>query len=142
MSARKEPLKSYKKFFGAEGERLAAKYLESRGYTCVCKNFTTRRGEIDLIFRKDQTLAFCEVKTMTEDSVKEFGRAANKVTPEKMRRIALTAQLFLERNRSFFADCTPRFDVLEVTICRTHANIRHTKNAFPAPAVFIKKRLF
>ena len=135
-------LKSYKKLFGAEGERIAKKFLEQNGYVCVCQNFTTRRGEIDLIFTKEKTLVFAEVKTMTEESIQTYGRAANKVTDEKMRRIALTSRLFLERHGDAFIGYTPRFDVIEVTICPKVARIRHTKGAFSAPPVFHKKQIF
>ena len=41
-----------RKATGYFGEDVARRILESRGYRLVEKNYTTRRGEIDLIMRK------------------------------------------------------------------------------------------
>ena len=41
---------------GAWGEDLALRYLIKRGYKLLERNYRTRRGEIDLIVRKDETL--------------------------------------------------------------------------------------
>src|SRR5215217_1826459 len=41
---------------GAWGEDLALRYLIKRGYKLLERNYRTRRGEIDLIVRKDDTL--------------------------------------------------------------------------------------
>ena len=45
---------------GAWGEDLALRYLTRRGYTLVERNYRTRRGEIDLIVRKEDTLMFVD----------------------------------------------------------------------------------
>lgn len=45
------------------GEELAAKYLVSKGYTLLSKNFRTKNGEIDIIVHNDTHLVFVEVKT-------------------------------------------------------------------------------
>src|SRR5215207_2519274 len=41
---------------GAWGEDLALRYLIQHGYKLLERNYRTRRGEIDLIVRKDDTL--------------------------------------------------------------------------------------
>src|SRR5215217_4663106 len=41
---------------GAWGEDLALRYLIEHGYTLVERNYRTRRGEVDLIVRKDEAL--------------------------------------------------------------------------------------
>jgi len=48
---------------GAEGEALAAGYLEKEGWTVLSRNWRTRRGEIDIIALEADTLVFIEVKT-------------------------------------------------------------------------------
>ena len=48
---------------GRLGEQLAAKYLQSKGYKIVARNFRTRNGELDLVTLKDSTLICIEVKT-------------------------------------------------------------------------------
>ena len=47
---------------GARGEALAADYLEKNGYRILDRNYRCRMGEIDLVARKENTLAFVEVK--------------------------------------------------------------------------------
>ena len=41
---------------GALGERLAAKYLEKKGYRILERNFRCRMGEIDLIALRGNNL--------------------------------------------------------------------------------------
>lgn len=49
---------------GRLGERYAAEFLEREGYTLVEANWRWgRRGEIDLVMRRDHQIVFVEVKT-------------------------------------------------------------------------------
>jgi putative endonuclease len=47
---------------GAWGEELALRYLTRRGYVLIERNYRTRYGELDLILRQGNTIAFVEVK--------------------------------------------------------------------------------
>jgi putative endonuclease len=47
---------------GALGERLAAAFLEQRGYRIVIRNLRLPGGEIDLVCVEGRTLVFVEVK--------------------------------------------------------------------------------
>ena len=54
-----------KREIGFKYEKIAKKYLILRGLVFVEKNFSSRYGEIDLIFKdfeNDETLVFVEVK--------------------------------------------------------------------------------
>src|SRR5215213_8561827 len=54
---------------GAWGEDLALRYLIQHGYKLLERNYRTRRGEIDLIVRKDDTLVFVlRNKAIPEDA--------------------------------------------------------------------------
>lgn len=48
---------------GRRGEQLAAEHLQRRGCVVLARNVRVGRGEIDLIVRDGDTLAFVEVKT-------------------------------------------------------------------------------
>ena len=48
---------------GAFGEQLAAKYLRKHGYYIWKRNWTARRGELDIVALKHRTLVVVEVKT-------------------------------------------------------------------------------
>ena len=47
---------------GAWGEELALRYLTWRGYVLIERNYRTRYGELDLILRQGNAIAFVEVK--------------------------------------------------------------------------------
>jgi len=54
---------------GASGERLAAGWLEARGYEIVGANWRCAYGEADLIAERAGELIFVEVKTRRGDSL-------------------------------------------------------------------------
>ena len=49
---------------GHRGEEIAARHLERAGWRIVERNYRVREGEIDVIARRGDVLAFCEVKTL------------------------------------------------------------------------------
>lgn len=59
---------SYSQQIGKLGEELARKFLISKGYLVLTSNFRIRRGEVDLICQKADTLVFVEVKTRTNQA--------------------------------------------------------------------------
>ena len=97
-----------KRELGAWGEERAAKYLRGKGYTIVEHNFRCRSGEIDIIARRGEIIAFVEVK-LRRDS--DFAEAREFVTPAKQRRVILTAEYWLATHRT---ELQPRFDVIEI----------------------------
>jgi putative endonuclease len=52
-----------KQAIGRWGEEVAARYLESKGYTIFARNVHTAHGEIDIVAEKEAALIFIEVKT-------------------------------------------------------------------------------
>lgn len=96
---------------GAYAEALALRYLQTQGLTVVQQNFTVKGGEIDLIMREGKTLVFVEVKARHAQSlVGPF----ESVTPVKIKRIQLAAQIFMLRpwTHQFHL----RFDVIAVNL--------------------------
>ncbi|HHW59738.1 MAG: YraN family protein [Bacteroidales bacterium] len=55
--------KNTNKEIGDLGEKIAGKYLISKGYEIVGQNIRWKKYEIDLIIKKDDWLIFVEVKT-------------------------------------------------------------------------------
>ena len=75
------------------GEKLAAKYLRRAGYKILYRNYRAKGGgEVDLVCRDGNVLAFVEVKTRTSD---KFGRPADAVTRDKRELIAKGARDWL-----------------------------------------------
>jgi putative endonuclease len=73
---------------GRRGERLAADYLRQLGYRVVGSGFLARRGEIDLICRRDDRLVLVEVKTRRSNA---FGEPAEAVGARKRRALNAAA---------------------------------------------------
>src|SRR2546427_11918336 len=87
---------------GKEGERVAAQFLEARGYRILERNYRTRRGEIDLIAEDGRILVFVEVKVRLDD---RFGGPAAAITRAKQARIARLAQQYLAWRRGGVRTC-------------------------------------
>lgn len=95
---------------GRWGEAQVGKWLQRQGYVLMASGYRCRMGEIDLIAKKGNTLAFVEVKLRKNA---RFAAAREQVTPAKQRRILTTARFYLAQNPDL-AECFCRFDVAEV----------------------------
>jgi len=73
---------------GILGEKLARDFLKRKGYRIIETNYRCPEGEIDIIARHGDFLAFVEVRTKTS---LEFGSPEESITPAKMGRIKATA---------------------------------------------------
>ena len=80
---------------GDRGEELAADYLSRNRYRILARNYRTKRGEIDIIARRGETLYFFEVKARGPGSIIEPWEA---ITTAKAKRIRRAAEHYLMRN--------------------------------------------
>ncbi len=99
---------------GARGERLAARIYRRLGYRVWGLNIVVPGGELDLVVyrrrRQGPEVVFVEVKTRTRT---DHGAPWEAVGPDKQRRIARAAALFLQRHR--VKNAAVRFDVVGIT---------------------------
>lgn len=98
---------------GDIGENAVVAYLMKNGYEILRRNYTIRGGEIDIIARKGNRIAFVEVKTRKAGSLSS-GESA--VTKEKKQHIVKAAESFC---RSYIEDNDAvkcRFDVAVVEL--------------------------
>jgi putative endonuclease len=109
-----------RKKLGREGEKKAQKFLKKNGYKIVKTNFVTPFGEVDIIAKKDDVVAFVEVKTRLSDI---FGMPSEAVNLQKQRKYILSARYFFSR---YVIATTVRFDIIEVF----RGQINHIENAF------------
>jgi len=94
---------------GSMGEWAALRFFRRSGWELVARNWSTRAGEIDLIFYERKTLVFVEVKTR-----EKTGRfiPEDNFNPRKLERMEALAWSFLER---FEVEDTPvRFDLAAI----------------------------
>ena len=54
-----------KKELGKKGEEVALRFFKKNGYRILERNYVCKLGEIDIIAKEKDTLAFIEVKTRT-----------------------------------------------------------------------------
>lgn len=113
-------MKKNKRQFGKEGEEIAEKYLKKQRYKIICKNFYTRKGEIDIIAKKEKLIVFIEVKTRTN---LKYGTPAMAVNSTKIRHMKTAARIFLMLNK--FTKCSIRFDVIEIYKTENDYKINH-----------------
>jgi putative endonuclease len=108
---------------GLSAESRAAAYLMAKGYRILAKRFRTPYGEIDLVARKRNLLAFIEVKARAS-----LDEAAYAVTPRQQQRIIATAQGWLMAHPEH-AEFEMRFDAMLIAPRRWP---RHLLAAFDA----------
>ena len=63
---------------GADGEAVAARWYEERGYQVLARNWRCSDGELDLILSQGTVVVMCEVKTR---STARFGSPFEAVGP-------------------------------------------------------------
>jgi putative endonuclease len=95
---------------GNKGEKLAAEYLENKGFEVVAKNYRFKKAEIDLIVKRDNWLIFVEVKTRSSIA---FGQPEEFVDDKKGFRIFDAAEEYIFSNdwRGHI-----RFDIISVKL--------------------------
>jgi putative endonuclease len=108
---------------GLSAEARAAAWLLAKGYRIIAKRFRTPYGEIDIVARRRNLVAFVEVKARAS-----LDEAAYAVTPRQQRRIIDAAQAWLMTHPEH-ADFDLRFDVMLIAPRRLP---RHLLAAFDA----------
>lgn len=111
---------------GKIGEEYVCDYLKSKGYVIVCRNYSSRYGEIDVIAQKEKVLAFVEVKTRTKDSLTG---GFESITRSKVRKMLKTIADYLMKNPVEFQ---PRIDCASVIVYENDnslVNIDYMENA-------------
>jgi putative endonuclease len=108
---------------GLSAESRAAALLMAKGYRILAKRFRTPYGEIDLVARKRNLLAFIEVKARAN-----LDDAAYAVTPRQQERIIEAAQAWLVAHPEH-ANFELRFDAMLIAPRRLP---RHLLAAFDA----------
>ncbi|MBU4334813.1 MAG: YraN family protein [Candidatus Omnitrophica bacterium] len=98
-----------RKKLGKEGEEAAVKFLRSKGYKIIEKNFSNYLGEIDIIAKDKDTICFVEVKTRSSD---QYDSPFEAVSQKKQVKIARVAMSYLQQIDKM--EAKSRFDVVGI----------------------------
>jgi putative endonuclease len=111
--------------FGKLGERIAERWLRRDGWVVVNRRFQNGRRDIDLVVRREQTVAFVEVKARKGD---DFGGPVGAVHWRKQRELSKSARVWIDRHGQSAEDY--RFDVIGVLVNGDRVRVRHIPDAF------------
>ncbi|MDR1017265.1 MAG: YraN family protein [Lachnospiraceae bacterium] len=111
-----------KRTIGAYYEQKAIEYLKSIGYRIIETNYRCHLGEIDIIGKDKEYLAFIEVKYRKKESQGYPYEAVNYVKQRKISKVA--SHYIITHKKAFDYPC--RFDVISIF----DKEIELFKNAF------------
>ena len=109
---------------GKLGEEMAVEFLQKNGYTILEINWTFQKAEIDIIAKKESTLAVVEVKTR---SSLEFGLPQDFVKPKKIQLLVKAVNAYVSEND---LEIDVRFDIIAIYKEGKSFKIEHLKDAF------------
>jgi putative endonuclease len=111
---------------GRTGEKLAARFLEKKGFKILEHNFRARQGEIDLIAEDGEFLVFVEVKSSYRTDAES---PVFRVDTRKQARLAKAAEVYLVKHE-IDDERSVRFDVVTVQFVKGKPHIEHIEDAF------------
>ncbi len=109
---------------GRLGEDLAVEFLIKNGYKIVARNFIYQKAEVDIIARKENTLAIIEVKTR---STPDFGNPQEFVKGRQIQRMVKAVDFFVNEHHM---DVEVRFDIVAIIKNKAGTRLEHLKDAF------------
>ena len=109
---------------GKLGEELAVEFLRENGYEILETNWTFQKAEIDIIAKKENTLAIVEVKTR---SSLDFGLPQDFVKPKKIQLLVKAVNEYVVSNN---LDVEVRFDIIAIHKEGKSFAIEHLVDAF------------
>lgn len=110
---------------GRNGEEIAKRYLEQKGYKIMQQNWVYGRAEIDLIAFYEEKIIFVEVKTRRKT---DHGEPEDFVDWKKEKQLALASSVYIERRKH---QGEIRFDIIAIVYENKDLyKINHIEDAF------------
>lgn len=107
------------------GEDLACKFLKTKGYKIIERNFRFGYGEIDIVALNQGLLVFIEVKTRIS---KSYGTPFESITPWKIKTLVKTGLFYKSLHPTLPQSL--RIDAVAVLLTKNSElkNIEHLEN--------------
>lgn len=120
---------------GKAGEDFACRYLVSKGYEILCRNYRSGHLETDIVCKNETHILFVEVKSRIDTGApSRYGRPGAACRYEKRQNLRRCAEAYLRENQT---NKKPRIDVIEVYLRHVSGvcvlsdkGIHHIENAF------------
>lgn len=87
---------------GNIGENVALKFLETKGYVTIERNYSRKWGEIDIIMKKGNVTHFVEVKAISHENTADVSRKTgvayrpeDNLHPKKLERLHRIIETYL-----------------------------------------------
>jgi putative endonuclease len=111
---------------GILGEKLARDYLKKQGYRILETNYNCPHGEIDIVAKQKDTVAFIEVRTKTGS---QFGTPEESITRTKKGRMKASALHYLQTHDNLPQSWRIDVVAVELTPAGTISRIEIIENA-------------
>lgn len=109
---------------GKHGEKLAADFLQEKGYKILHQNWHYDRKEIDIVAIDKKMLVIVEVKTRSSTY---FNLPEQTVSLQKQKFLIDAANAYIE---TFNIDLEVRFDIISIVFAKGSYKIDHLEDAF------------
>jgi putative endonuclease len=109
---------------GEEGEKLAALYLEEKGYAILERNWRYRHREIDIIASRNSQIIIVEVKVRQRIGGERLEEHVNR---KKQRYLISAANAYMLKRK---LDNSVRFDIILLTGKPNDLTLEHIEDAF------------
>ncbi len=109
---------------GKQGEEFTQQWLKKNNYTILATNYRTKQGEIDIIARQKNVIAFIEVKLRSHD----YFQLSQVITPSKQKKIIACALDYSMRHT--ITSCVLRFDIALLHCNDNGFSLEYIPNAF------------
>ncbi len=109
---------------GKQGEAIAAKFLQQKGYEILEENWVHGKAEVDLIAYKDKKIIFIEVKTRSSVA---FGQPEDFVTLAKQKQMEYASEEYIALMNH---QGESRFDIIAVLFNKQQHTVKHIEDAF------------
>lgn len=116
-----------RKLLGRKGEDAATDYLIKNHYQILCRNYTCKLGEIDIVARERDFIVFVEVRSRSSE---DFGLPQETINRRKKMKLRNLARYYLEETGKSNENC--RFDIIAL-VFEEGGNVKrleHIENAF------------
>ncbi len=110
---------------GKLGEKMAERFLVSRGFSILDRNFRAPFGEIDLVAERNGCIIFLEVKTRTSE---RFGPPLSSITRTKQEHILKNCQYYLKRYDLCNGPCRVDAIAVKLDVRGKLRSLHHVKN--------------